>query len=109
MRQVAAILKDPLQGQVYQKWLNDKSDLAIENALSESAYDERHIDVVIEDMLAKWPANSNNRLFSAILTVKDIDTTNIYFDKLKHNASNLSIAMIYDDSDRLQEGELEKI
>lgn len=108
MRQAVAKAKDESQGELYQLWLNQKSDLDIENELPEATYNDNHIDMVIKDMMNKWLGNSSNKLFSAMLSVKDINTANMYFDKLKNNPLGLTIAMIYDDSDRLQEGELEK-
>ncbi|WFF38820.1 HsdR family type I site-specific deoxyribonuclease [Moraxella nasibovis] len=107
LRQKIAEHKDPSKGDVYQKWLSEKDDLAIEKELPEDNYGENHIDMVIKDILRKWDNNSSNRLFSAMLTVKDIKTANLYFEKLKNNDKNISVAVIYDDSDRNQENDLE--
>ncbi|STZ56464.1 Type-1 restriction enzyme R protein [Moraxella lacunata] len=107
LRQKVAEFKDPSKGEVYQKWLSEKSDLEIEKELPEDNYGENHIDMVVKDILRKWDNNSSNRLFSAMLTVKDIKTANLYFDKLKNNDKNISVAVIYDDSDRNQDNDLE--
>lgn len=107
LRQKVAEHKDPSKGVVYQKWLKQKSDIEIEQELGDSNYGQAHIDEVVKDILRKWEGNSSNRRFSAMLTVKDIHTANLYFDSLKDNAKGLKIALIYDASDNNQENSLE--
>lgn len=108
LREAVALQKDLSKGDVYQLWKNKKTVFEIEKELPEDNYGESHYQQVVKDMFRKWDSNSSNRLFSAMLTVKDIDTANQYFNLLKDNPLKLKIAMIYDDSDRNHEGDLEK-
>ncbi|SEL05495.1 type I restriction enzyme, R subunit [Carnobacterium iners] len=86
-----------------ERQVQELTDLEVEKAAKEESllvyHDDMHIPRVVEEILAQWDAQSQDRTFNAILTVAYKKRVMAYFDEfkkqMKEKDSQLNIVMTF--------------